>query len=386
MRDAMRKPPVLSAAGGERRPGASVAALVLSVLVHAALFSAFRTATGGGAHAHAQPPNEPADLWVGTTAALPGAGDVHEVEVEVTEAAPAKAAPAIVTPAPAAPADPAVPAEPDPSPPAPRPEPAAPRATAAPQPQPPKEATPKAKPEAVKPAEVKAKPEVAKPEDDPYAEAPRSAEAVSEREKRRSKVRAQEKAQGTTQENEPAPAKVSSANAGQPAGRDGGEAHSGGDRGQFGAEGVNGTRSLGRAFTRAIPPACQTDPVWRALPAGIAGTARVVVEIDAAGRVSGWKAEGAKPAPHFEGLMKRTLAMLGAGVFAVQGGEVSAGSQTLELGAEVIETGEAAAPDALAWKFQEGRGEASFVPMAGKRVEVRLRVIRAAVSGARPPG
>jgi hypothetical protein len=148
-------------------------------------------------------------------------------------------------------------------------------------------------------------------------------------------------------------------------------------------------RSLGRAFTRAIPPACQADAVWRSLPPGSAGTARIVLEVDAEGRIAGWKPEGESVAPHFEGLVKRTLLLLRSGTFAIQGGAVTAGSQTLEISAAVsdvaAEPEEPAAVD-LAWRFEDGRGTASFTQAGGRRVEIRLRVVHAVLRGAEPPG
>jgi hypothetical protein len=148
-------------------------------------------------------------------------------------------------------------------------------------------------------------------------------------------------------------------------------------------------RSLARAFTRAIPPACQADTIWRSLPAGSAGTARVVLEIDAEGRVTGWKPDGERVAPHFEGLVKRTLVLLRSGTFAIQGGAVTAGAQTLEINAEVKDVAadveEGAAVD-LAWRFEGSRGTASFTQAGGRRVEIAVRVVRAVLRDAEPPG
>ena len=162
----------------------------------------------------------------------------------------------------------------------------------------------------------------------------------------------------------------------------------GSGRGEFGAEGAGAVRSLGRAFTRAIPPACQADVAWGALPAGSAGSVRIIVEIDETGHIAGWKPEGSGPSAHLGNLVKRTIALLRSGTFAVRGGAVTAGRQTLELGAVVSDAAapEEGAADSLAWRFEDGRGAASFTQASGRHVEISLRVIRTEVAQAGPPG
>ncbi|AKT42305.1 uncharacterized protein CMC5_065280 [Chondromyces crocatus] len=392
---AMRDPRAPSAAREAPGSGVSALAVALSVVVHAALFGAVHlTPAGSVEHAAVTPLKEPADVWVGDTAALPGpaVGDdaVHEVELDeaasstraapvmpVGEAAPPAAAPSLPEPPVAAPPPPPVAAPPPP--------PAAPKEQEpahAESPSEQKVVTPKeqeavpqkppkveqAAPEPKKaPVASSAKPAREKEDDDPYAEA--------------SPPRPSSSAEASAAAQRPA---VSSGASDAEGRREGKQAQGGGAQGAFGAEGVSGVRSLGRAFTRAIPPACQADPAWRALPAGSAGIARIVVEIDGEGHVAGWKPEGTStvPAP-LAGLARRTLALLRAGVFAMRGSEVVAGSQTLEISAEVLE---GAAGDDLAWKFEDGQGRASFIPTEGRRIDVRLRVLRATTSDSRSPG
>ncbi|WP_233562682.1 hypothetical protein, partial [Sorangium cellulosum] len=163
-----------------------------------------------------------------------------------------------------------------------------------------------------------------------------------------------------------------------------------GGEGNFGAAGSSAVRSLGRAFTRAIPPACQADPSWATLPLGSAGKARIVIDIDDAGHIASWRPEGEEPlARHLGNLAKRTIALLGSGTFAVARGAVTAGKQTLEVSAVIragAEDGETGAPADLAWRFEGGRGKASFAQPGGRVVEVVVQVVRTEVARGAPPG
>src|SRR5262249_3075921 len=108
-----------------------------------------------------------------------------------------------------------------------------------------------------------------------------------------------------------------------------------GTTGTFGSEGEAAKRDLGRAFTRAIPAACSADPVWGKLAAGDAGTRRVELHVDAEGHITGAEPLGDNPPKQLVSILRRTVPMLSAGTFAVRGGTVSAGTQTLELKAVV---------------------------------------------------
>jgi hypothetical protein len=70
-------------------------------------------------------------------------------------------------------------------------------------------------------------------------------------------------------------------------------------------------------------------------------------------------------------------------------GAVAAGRQTLEISAVVGESaaeGDTGSAAALAFRFDDGRGEAAFTQPGGRRIEVTLRVVRTEVAAARPPG
>lgn len=323
-------------------------AFLVSALVHLGAWSSARLSPEVPASDPAEPAaeREPIDLWTGLTAALPGSGgatrpsDARSGRDEAGERGEPTSMPAARAPAdadgPTAPAERHAEAGGEPAPPmtaAPHGQ-AAPRPTATPRPK----ATPR-------PAERRREPAA-------------NGEAG-------------------------APARSAAARTSAGAGEDG--------EGDFGAVGVSAVRNLGRAFTRAIPPACQADPIWATLPPGSAGKARFVIDIDDAGHIATWRPEpgGEEPARHLSNLAKRTIALLGGGTFAVARGAVTAGKQTLEVSAVVRvgeDAGETGAPADLAWRFEGGRGKASFVQPGGRLVEVVVQVVRTEVARGAPPG
>ncbi|WP_438000213.1 hypothetical protein WMF26_10495 [Sorangium sp. So ce185] len=314
---------------------AMLPALLVSTLVHLGAWGSARLTPEAPASAPAAPTaeREPIDLWTGTTAALPGSGGA-------TPPADARAGPdrAPAAPAPADAARPEAPAARHdeaggpPAPPA-----TAPRVQAAPRPR----ATPRPR-AAPRPADGRRAPAA----DETAGDAAR-----------------------------PAAARTGAGEGGE---------------GDFGAAGPSAVRSLGRAFTRAIPPACQADPIWATLPLGSAGKARFVIDIDEAGHIASWRPEGEEPpARHLGNLAKRTIALLGRGTFAVARGAVTAGKQTLEISAVIragAEDGETGAPADLAWRFEGGRGKASFAQPGGRLVEVVVQVVRTEAARGAPPG
>ncbi|WP_437298727.1 hypothetical protein [Sorangium sp. So ce426] len=329
---------------------AMLPALLVSALVHLGAWSSARLGPEAPASDPAEPAaeREPIDLWTGLTAALPGSGgaarpsDARSGRDEAGERGEPTSMPAARAPAdasrPTAPAERPAETGGEPAPPLVRA--AAPRGPAAPRPK----ATPR----------PRATPRPAERRRDPAA----TGEAG-------------------------APARSAAARTSAGAGEDG--------EGDFGAAGVSAVRNLGRAFTRAIPPACQADPIWATLPPGSAGKARFVIDIDDAGHIATWRPEpgGEEPARHLSNLAKRTIALLGGGTFAVARGAVTAGKQTLEVSA-VVRVGEGAgetgAPADLAWRFEGGRGKASFVQPGGRLVEVVVQVVRTEAARGAPPG
>lgn len=83
-----------------------------------------------------------------------------------------------------------------------------------------------------------------------------------------------------------------------------------------------GVRSLPSAFARAIPPATGADPIWQSLPTGTQKSFVLAIEVDAEGHIASAKILGAHDGqdtpPQFEHLRQRVIALLGAGLFALQ--------------------------------------------------------------------
>lgn len=149
-----------------------------------------------------------------------------------------------------------------------------------------------------------------------------------------------------------------------------------GPGGTFGSEGAAAVRDLGRAFTRAIPAACSADPVWGTVAVGDTLAMSARVHVDATGHVTSAEPAAEDAPKALVSLLKRTLPMLQGGTFAVQGGAVTAGTETLELRATVrAEAPESDTRDDLAFSYSSGRGKASFAGAGGHHVDVAVRVL-----------
>lgn len=142
-------------------------------------------------------------------------------------------------------------------------------------------------------------------------------------------------------------------------------------------------RDLGRAFTRAIPPANDADTVWASLPTGDAGSLEVSIEIDAEGKIKGFTPLGKVQPAHLLGIARRTLALLRGGTFAIQSGSVSAGQQVLRLSAQISDV---APPEqgtggatGLGFRWDGKHGLASFTQASGRHVEVKVELVRVLV-------
>jgi hypothetical protein len=149
--------------------------------------------------------------------------------------------------------------------------------------------------------------------------------------------------------------------------------------GTFGSEGPGGVRDLGRALTRAIPAASDTDPAWRKLAAGDAGEIEIAIEVDETGHISSWKPLTKEPPLHLVGMIRRTLASLEAGTFALRTGSIGAGRQVVKLGArvsDVVSDGTPSGPISFAFTYETGHGTASFTQLGGRHVEVTVRLLR----------
>lgn len=317
-------------------PGAGplAAALAASLIAHVLVGIVFRPL--GRASGASEPPVEiaPTDRWSGTTAELPGHGGVVDVEVGSPSPPAAGAAPAPVgVPAPTQLAAPAVAPAP------PRAVEPAPSTAATPIPPPPKPRRKRPTPAPTGSAVAAASPPAS---GDPGAAA---------------------SAAGPPSGGEPGPG------------------------GSFGAAGESAVRDLGRAFTRAIPPSSDSDPVWATLPRGAAGELEIAIDVDEGGRVTGWRPLQEDPPRHLVSLVRRTMILLRQGTFALRGGSVTAGAQVLRLRAEVSDVDVPAdhpgGSFGLEHRYAAGTGTAAFTQVSGRHVEVTVRLLRVEAT---PPG
>lgn len=148
--------------------------------------------------------------------------------------------------------------------------------------------------------------------------------------------------------------------------------------------GAGGVGDLGRALTRAIPAANQGDASWGAVAVGFTRSLDVRIPIDADGRVGGFEPLGEAPAPELLRLMRRTLGLVMGGTFALRPDSVGAGAQVLRVRVVVAPAAASVAdPEALAFRYENGRGTAAFIPDGGPRVEVTVEVLRVEATGVR---
>jgi hypothetical protein len=321
---------------------AVAASLVLHALV---LLIAVRGRVAAGGElvpAPAPAADTATDVWVGDTS-LPGSGRVIDIETHPGAAARAGAG---------SPEQPGGP-------------PAAPRPAAVPAPAPPTEREARAAPEPAPTVAATAqprKPPVVRTKAPPRPSASIDPLAAALAGGSRAAARAVDGAHQAADDGEAEPTPA--------AGSTGG--------GRFGAAGEPaGVRDLGRAFTRAIPPAVSSDPIWGKLPVGSAGRHAVVVSVDASGHITGHTSSDREPPRHLVKMVERTVALLESGTFALRG-QVGAGTQALVLSVMLRDEPPQAADETrglnLAFEYDGSRGKASFTQAGGRRVEVTIRV------------
>ena len=144
----------------------------------------------------------------------------------------------------------------------------------------------------------------------------------------------------------------------------------------FGADGAPGVRSLARAFTRAIAPANQADPVWSSLAPGAAGSVDVSLALDEDGHLEASRATS-DVTPALASLVRRTFALLRGGTYAARGGPT--GAMKLRLTVRIRDVPAVNTPGGdveLDWTFDAGRGRASFLRDGGRRVDVTVELLR----------
>ncbi|HEY3256757.1 MAG TPA: hypothetical protein VGJ91_22530 [Polyangiaceae bacterium] len=158
--------------------------------------------------------------------------------------------------------------------------------------------------------------------------------------------------------------------------------------GAFGSEGLPpGVRSLPGAFARAIPPATGADPIWQSLPVGTQRPFTLAVEVDGEGQIASAKIleahDGNEVPPQFEHLRQRVIALLGAGLFALQNNGVAGRDLfriTITLSDRAVR--EESGPAELVERgFEPPRGRAAgrayFTLASGRHFEARVEVLGA---------
>lgn len=235
------------------------------------------------------------------------------------------------------------------------------------------------------PVEVRARGAPDQAEGAPALAPPAQAKPSPPPEKRR---RAPEIAPDTTRSAEDASPRRPSGEATRRSASGGAAEESGGGQraGTFGAEGAGSVRDLGRAFTRAIPPACQADAAWSKLSVGDGGAIEVAIAVDETGHITGFKPLSEDAPGHLVALVKRTLALLDAGTFAVRSGAVSAGTEVLRIRASLhdIDESELGGAAGLSFAYERSKGKAGFTQPGGRHVEVSVEVVRVMEGGAKP--
>jgi outer membrane biosynthesis protein TonB len=147
--------------------------------------------------------------------------------------------------------------------------------------------------------------------------------------------------------------------------------------GSFGSVGAASVRDLGRAFTRAIPPACDADSVWAKLSPGSAGSIEVAILVGDDGRITGWEPLKPNPPAHLAAVVKRTLPLMRGGTFAINNGAVTSGRQILRLSAEVSDVDVGTDPFELGRGDWDGKkGVAYFTQTSGRHVEIKVELVR----------
>ncbi|HEY4116998.1 MAG TPA: hypothetical protein VGM56_04055 [Byssovorax sp.] len=326
-------------------------ALAASIALHVVLPLSIHALRSGRREAPVTAVDAVADEWTGQTSALGG----ELVEVEPADLAASKGA---------APAAPAAPVEASKGEPAAR-EPAAPEPPVAERPKleaPKPEAKPAPK---VHPPPAAAPKPIADADADPYADAkpPEPAESAAAAPRASTSKRASRAAKPSTMRQD------------KGAGDGDGSAP-----GVFGSEGKPGVRSVGRAFTRAIPIGAQANPIWSTLAPGSTLKAELTLRIDASGRIEGHAFEGREPPPAaLVALAKGTIASIDGGTFALRSGAVAHGTERLRLVATIADGGAGARDELDFVQFDGVNGEAAFTQSGGRRVSVSVTVVRVEV-------
>ena len=142
----------------------------------------------------------------------------------------------------------------------------------------------------------------------------------------------------------------------------------------FGAAGDRSAADLASAFTRGFPQAASADPLWLAAPLGSAGSVEVTLTIDASGALVDTRSTGA-PGDALAAGVRRTLALIRARSFVAEGKETRL-RVTATVAEDQVHDGLHGEVFAIGGSFDRGAGNGFFALAVGRRIDVRVNVVR----------
>lgn len=152
--------------------------------------------------------------------------------------------------------------------------------------------------------------------------------------------------------------------------------------GAFGTDAATSIRNLGHAFTKALPPACDSDKVWATLAVGDAGAIEVALIVSEEGKVTAFEPITPNPPAHMMSTVRRTVANVKRNMAAMSAGSVNPGQHVLRLSAKLSDTTvteeevSGAAAFGLASTWEGRKGIASFTQPTGRHVEITVEFVR----------
>jgi hypothetical protein len=129
---------------------------------------------------------------------------------------------------------------------------------------------------------------------------------------------------------------------------------------------------LAREFTRALPLAASSDPLWRTAPLGPAGTVDLTLTLDASGALVGSQSTGS-PGEALASGVQRTLALIHARPFVARGKETRV-RVTATVAEEQVHEGLRGDVFAIGARFEVGRGSGFFALTMGRRIDIQVQV------------
>jgi len=144
--------------------------------------------------------------------------------------------------------------------------------------------------------------------------------------------------------------------------------------GTFGAAGDLSSVDLASAFTRGFPQAASADPLWLAAPFGSAGSVDVTFTIDESGALLDTHSSGT-PGDALAAGVRRTLALIRARSFVAEGRETRL-RVTATVTQDEVHDGLHGEVFAIGGSFRGADGSGFFALTVGRRIDVRVRVLR----------